>query len=164
MKTRLILLTLACLLVAAPATAQVNYVVVSGRGAFVTSSPNASGDIVIASTYLGNPVVYIVASAFSGCTNLRSVTIPNTFTSMGSAAGSSVFYGCTSLTNFSVDAANPVYSSLDGVLFNKAQTALIIFPPGRGSYVIPDGVTGIAEKAFYACTSLTNVTIGNSVT
>ena len=74
MKTRLILLTLACLLVAAPATAQVNYVVVSGRGAFVTSSPNASGDIVIASTYLGNPVTYIVSSAFSGCTNLTNFT------------------------------------------------------------------------------------------
>src|SRR4026209_784859 len=79
------LLTLACLLAAAPATAQVNYVVVSGRGAIVTSSPNASGDIVIASTYLGSPVVYIAASAFSGCTNLRSVTIPSSVTGMGSA-------------------------------------------------------------------------------
>src|SRR4051812_5661607 len=38
------LLTLACLLVAVPATAQVNYGV-SGSTAYVTRSPNASGDI-----------------------------------------------------------------------------------------------------------------------
>ena len=49
------LLTLACLL-AAPATAQVNYAV-SGGTAYVTSSPNASGNIVIASTYQGKPVM-----------------------------------------------------------------------------------------------------------
>jgi hypothetical protein len=74
------------------------------------------------------------------------------------------FYRSISLTNFSVDAANPVYSSLNGVLFNKAQTALIIFPPGRGgSYVIPDSVTSIGNWAFYDCTSVTNVIIGNGV-
>src|SRR5213594_4224954 len=38
------LLALACLLVAAPATAQVNYAV-SGNTAYVAYSPNASGDI-----------------------------------------------------------------------------------------------------------------------
>ena len=38
------LLTLACLLAAAPATAQVNYAV-SGGTAYVWNSPNASGDI-----------------------------------------------------------------------------------------------------------------------
>jgi hypothetical protein len=49
-------------------------------------------------------------------------------------------------------------------LFNKAQTTLVTFPPGRGSYVMPHNVTRIAEYAFSPCTSLTNVTIGNSVT
>ena len=37
-----------------------------------------------------------------------------------------------SLTSFMVDALNPAYSSGEGVLFNKAQTTLIAFPPGRG--------------------------------
>jgi hypothetical protein len=64
-----------------------------------------------------------------------------------------------------VDAANPVYSSLDGVLFNKAQTILHIFPPGRGgSYVIPNSVTNTGVSAFASCTSLMNVTIPSSVT
>src|SRR2546425_1771926 len=78
------LLTLACLLVAAPATAQVNYAV-SGNTAYVAYSPNASGDVVIASTYNGYPVTSIGDNAFIG-TGLTSVTIPNSVTSIGQYA------------------------------------------------------------------------------
>jgi hypothetical protein len=132
------LLTLACLLVAAPATAQVNYAI-SGNTAYVTSSPNASGAIVIASLQRLSRRQHRVWGVFSRCTNLTSVTIPNSLTSIGQPA----FLGCTSLTNLSVNAANRAYSSLNGVLFNKAQTTLIIFPPGRGSCVIPDSLFAI---------------------
>ena len=161
MKTKILipLLTLACLL-AVPATAQVNYAV-SGGTAYVTNSPNAAGDIVIASTYNGFPVTSIGDYAFLYCTNLTNVTIPNSVTDIGYNA----FAACTSLTNISVDAANVVYSSLDGVLFNKAQTTLFQFPGGRGGgYAIPNSVTIIGSGAFGGCTSLTSVTIPNSVT
>jgi len=155
-----VLLTLACLLVAAPAAAQVNYVINSSvGGAMVIRSPNASGDIVIASTYNGSPVTAIASLVFADCTNLTSVTIPHSVTFIQS----SVFSGCRSLMNILVDAANPNFSSLNGVLFNKAQTTLIYFPPGRGSYVIPNSVTTIGASAFVNCTALTNVTIPNSV-
>src|SRR5262245_31784008 len=97
MKTKILisLLTLTCLL-AMPARAQVNYAV-SGGSAYVTSSPNASGNIVIASTYLGKPVTNIGDYAFLGCTSLTSVTIGSSLTSIGNYA----FNDCTSLTNFS---------------------------------------------------------------
>jgi hypothetical protein len=64
-----------------------------------------------------------------------------------------------------VDTNNPAYSSADGVLFNKSQTTLIQYPGGlAGSYAIPDSVTGIKDRAFAFCTSLTSVNIGDSVT
>ena len=91
------LLALACLLVAAPATAQVNYAV-SGGTAYVTGSPGASGAIVIASTYNGYPVTSIGDYALKGCTNLTSVTIPNSVTSIGYQA----FYDCTRLTTANI--------------------------------------------------------------
>src|SRR5439155_1578031 len=140
--------------------AQVNYAV-SGDTAYVGFSRSASGAIVIASTYNGYPVTSIQGTAFEGDTGLASVTIPSSVTNVGSFA----FRDCTSLTNLSVDAANPAYSSLNGVLFDKAQTTLIVFPFGRsGSYVIPNTVTNIVTEAFYSCFGLTSVTIPNGVT
>jgi len=73
------------------------------------------------------------------------------------------FSSCTYLTAITVDAANSVYSSVDGVLFNKGQTSLIICPMGRtGSYTIPSGITSIEKSAFKSCSSLTDVTVPSS--
>jgi hypothetical protein len=69
------------------------------------------------------------------------------------------------LTNITVNAANPVYSSSNGVLFDKNQTVLLQFPEGKaGGYTIPNSVASIGFAAFFVCTGLTSVTIPNSVT
>ena len=63
-----------------------------------------------------------------------------------------------------MNVANLVYSSLNGVLFDKTQKALIQFPEARsGIYVIPNSVTNIGAGAFSDCENLTGVIIGNSV-
>ena len=88
------------------------------------------------------------------------------FCGRGSARrGGYAFYDCTSLTAITVDALNSVYSSLDGVLFNKSQTTLIACPGGKaGSYTIPNGVSNIGNWAFSSCTILISVTISDSIT
>ncbi len=64
-----------------------------------------------------------------------------------------------------MDALNPSFSSVGGVLFDKSQTTLIQYPGARaGAYTIPSSVTSIADYAFRYCASLTDVTMGNSVT
>lgn len=110
---------------------------------------------------IGSGVISIGDTAFAQCSRLTSVTIPAGVASIGISA----FGYCASLTAILVDPANPAYSSMDGVLFDKSQTTLIQFPEARaGSYAIPAGVTNIGQYAFNSCTSLTNVVLGADVT
>jgi hypothetical protein len=106
-------------------------------------------------------VTSIGNGAFYSCTSLTSVTLPASVTSIGTIA----FGRCFSLTNITVSAANPAYSSLNGVFFDKAQATLLQFPGALGgSYPIPNSVNSIGVWAFAGCSRLTSVTIPNSVT
>jgi hypothetical protein len=113
----------------------------------------------LTSVTIPNSVTNIGGGAFSGC-SLTSVTIPDSVTNIGTG----VFYGCSSLKAITVDANNPAFSSVAGVLFNKNQTTLVEYPgDGARNYMIPNSVTCIATNAFSRCL-LTNVMIPNSVT
>jgi len=147
-KVRMIPLFALTCLVGVPATAQVNYAITNGT-AYVAASPNASGDIVIASTFNGYPVTAIADSAFSSCVNLTSVTIPNSVINIRDLA----FYNCTSLTN----AAIPDSVTTIGSLAFFACIRLM-------SVTIPNSVTTIQGKAFTSCTNLTNLVLGGGVT
>ena len=108
-----------------------------------------------------NGIESIVSEAFRGCSSLTSVTIPNSVTSIGNSA----FAWCTILTSINVATDNAIYSSEDGVLFDKVKTTLIQYPCGQqGAYIIPQSVTSIGYRAFSGCSGLTSVTIPNSVT
>ena len=93
-------------------------------------------------------------------TNLKSITIPASVTTIDPV----VFSTTISLASIIVDENNVKYSSLDGVLFNKEETILIKFPPGKnGSYIIPESVTSIGNNAFDGATSLISIIIPVSV-
>jgi hypothetical protein len=149
----------------------------------ITGYNGAGGDVIIPSTIDNLLVTRIGEAAFYSRTNLVSVTLPNGLTSIGRFAffactsltnvivpatvtsiGDFAFAWCASLTAVTVDALNPVYCSVDGVLFDRNQTTLIQCPGGKtGSYTVPDSVTSIGNSAFSLCTRLTSVTIGDGV-
>lgn len=60
------------------------------------------------------------------------------------------------LTAIHVAADNPNFKDTDGVLLNKAGDTLINYPGGRTAdiYRVPDGVTTIAKRAFFACKAI----------
>ena len=67
-------------------------------------------------------VTSIGYESFYGCSSLANITIPKNVTSIGNL----VFYGCSSLTSIDVANENSSYCSIDGVLFNKNKTIIII--------------------------------------
>jgi len=116
-------------------------------------------------------VTSIDSHAFSGYTNLTSVTIPAGVECLGirpMTTGSGArfaFQDSAGLEEIVVDPANNSYCSVNGVLFNRDETTLIRFPPVKaGNYVIPARVTSIGLGAFHDCARLTSLTIPSSIT
>ncbi len=120
-----------------------------------------SGCYGLAGITIPSGVATIGSRAFSGCKGLPSVSIPSGVTNIGKLA----FSECSGLSAITVEALNPKYSSVAGVLFNKKRTELIKCPDRMtGNYSIPGSVTNIAESAFSGCNGLTGITIPASVT
>ena len=68
------------------------------------------------------------------------------------------------LQNIYVSDTNPHYSSVDGVLFDKAVTKVAFYPIERvGDYTLPETVVEIGAGAFQGRTELTGITIGKNV-
>lgn len=140
------------------------YTLNSSKEIVINSYEGAGGAIAIPNTLDGYPVKALGEASpifrFDRAPSVSSVTIPESVTNIGELALSSA-----GLTEISVALDNPVYASIEGVLFDKALGTLLAYPPGkRGSYTIPNGVTKIGNFAFGNCESLTSVTIPDSVT
>ena len=82
--------------------------------------------------------------AFSGCSNLTSIIIPESVTNIGVSA----FYGCSGLTSFNIPES--VTSIGDGAFESCT---------GLTSITIPSNVTSIGAGAFTGCSSLTKVIV-----
>lgn len=160
---------------------------------FTTNSPDTNTITIIGyygvvtnipSSLDGKTVVNIGTSAFLSCNSLIDITIPNGVTNIGRDAfdnciglmniemgsnllsmGKSPFSYCLSLTNILVDEENLLYSSSNGVLFNKSQTELIQYPLGRiGSFIIPNSVIAIGQHSFSRSPGITSLKIGSGIT
>ena len=131
---------------------------VTGIGSYAFSGCSGLTSITIPDS-----VTDIGDSAFSGCKGLTSITIPDSVTGIGSYA----FYGCSELQNIYITdiAAWCNISRLDNLMrYGSSNKNLYLNNELVTSVTIPDGVTSIPDCAFRYCTSLTSITIPGSVT
>lgn len=99
--------------------------------------------------------------AFYGCCQLSSIRIPSGVTYIGNDA----LVACTNLNNITVDNENAAYSSVDGILMDKAEESILLVPAGKKltEYCIPSNVKTIGRHAFIDCESLKKIMIPATV-
>ena len=144
---------------------------ISDKTAIITDYVGSASYLPIPE-YINGYRIISIGGAFEACTNLTSVTIPNSVTNIDNYAfhncigleyivisnsvksiGNSAFHGCTNLT--SVTIGNRV-TSIGNSAFHGCTNLT--------SVTIGNRVTSIGESAFSGCSDLTSVTIPNSVT
>lgn len=131
----------------------------------------AEENATLTSIAIGNKTAIIGNNAFYACTGLTEINMPNSVNEISdyvfwgcnnlvridlasvSKMEISAFWGCDKLAEFVVSEDNSNYSSLEGVLFNKDKSILIIYPKARPnqSYIIPNSVITVEDNAFDNC-------------
>ena len=115
----------------------------------VSCDKKASGKLVIPAKIEAKTVTSIGYYAFRDCSNLTSITIPNSITSIGVAA----FRDCSNLKSITIP---------DTITSIRAQT--FEGCASLTSITIPDSITSFGDSTFANCKSLTSITIPNGVT
>lgn len=123
------------------------------KTASVAKNPSASGDIVIPSIVEYDGASYAVTTigdgAFTWCTGLTSIVIPNSVESVGNRT----FWNCSNLKSIELSQS---ITSIGDYTFSKC-TSL-------SSFKIPDLVENIGTGAFSSCSSLSSVELPATLT
>ncbi len=159
-----------------------------GNGLYLGSESNpylflvslSQHDITSVDIHPTTKIIYY--NVFYNCTTLKSITISESITNIGS----STFQGCSGLEEIIVAEGNAIYKSIGNCLIDIKTGTLIlgcknsVIPndgsvksigsyafyecEGLVSIAIPDGVISIGDYAFYKCDDLKNVTFGSGLT
>ena len=126
-------------------TRQLTFYLNEDKNSYGVRSFNASGTVVIPTTYQGKPVTSIYS--FNGSTEMKKLYIPHTILSINRGA----FNNCPNLLTIEVSSYNPNYASFDNALYNKDLSELLRFPQARKNLSLSSNVVVIGEYAFYEC-------------
>ena len=149
-----------------------------GKGLLLVRGPHA------VSFDIPHGVEFVLENAFVDCAELREVTIPCSVKEIGDNAfedcrsierigipasvtfiGRDCFKGCDRLLAIHVDAGNPAYASVDGVLFDKDFSTVLRYPAGKPDtcFDVPEGIVEIGCGAFEGNKSIRSVHVPSTV-
>jgi len=136
---------------------EVTFAVVTGLRDELSAYP--SGDITVPTTVYDGANGYVVKAiadgAFRNQIGITSVSLPVTIQTIGTG----VFTGCSVLGEISVASANPWFTAVDGILYDKDFLTLVACPALTTSVSIPATITSISTEALADCHRLSTVTV-----
>jgi len=158
---------------------------IGGRTVFAIASDAFNGQAAVRSVVLPASVEGIGNAAFAGCSSMESIAMPDNLVGIGFDAfhnckslksidlpapvsqivgGGHCFRGSSGLNRINVDTANMKFASVDGVLYDKGLTTLILCPAGKeGRVTLPSTVTKFLGIPFEGCNRLTHIGIPDSL-
>ncbi len=115
----------------------------------------------LTSIHLPDSLLTISDYAFYSCNKLTTITLPKNVSSIGET----IFQGCDSLESIYVNENNTKYKSVDGVIFDWEEKALIKYPSNKSgtSYTVPSDIISISLYGFESSHNLTDVTLTEDV-
>lgn len=121
-----------------------------------------NGNISLTRISIPDQTTSIGNYAFQGCSGLTTLILSSSVKTIGNG----MLNGCINIQEISLNSDNTYYSTLNGVLYNKTQTSLIIYPAGKQlqTFEIPDGVTEIKSSGFYGTKALEYLFLPESLT
>ena len=96
---------------------------------------------------------------FENCKNLESIVVPKYVSDIDTSA----FKGCNTLKEIKVLDTNISFTDINGVLFNKTGTELLLCPENyeQTTYEIPEQTTTIKKNAFSYCKNIATINSNN---
>ncbi|MGN0521428.1 MAG: leucine-rich repeat domain-containing protein [Eubacterium sp.] len=144
-----------------------------GCGLYRYKSTSTQAVFDVPDTYEDKPVTELMAFSVANAEYLKEINIGVNINTIDIWA----LTNCPVLESINVDEANPYFSSVDGVLYNKDKTELLFYPNGKtpivtdksgavtsgATIVLPDSVVSIRDNAFYMCSNLYSVTFNDGL-
>ena len=114
---------------------------------YIKKYKNYEKNIRLPEKYNNLSVIGVLPKAFMSSGGVENIYFPDSYVEINVGA----FYDCTTLKNYYVTNTNPVYSSVDGVLYTKDEKSIVAFPVGRTKTVtVKEGTVSIQSGAFYS--------------
>ena len=97
----------------------------------------------LSSIVIPDSVTRICEHAFGECHSLETAQIGSGLFILEKA----VFSWCWSLESITISEDNPLYTSEEGILYDKSKTEIVAFPMAKEIIYVPEGVTSIGDGA-----------------
>lgn len=134
----------------------------------ITQYVGSKTEIYIPSEINGKTVTSIASYAFSGCSSIEKVVLPDCITKLGK----NIFSGCTKLTSINLpknlkvclyDHSVDTYTGSAGAIIYKHYYYGPFASSNIVNIIVPDGLAHIPEYTFYGCNTIKKITLPSSI-
>lgn len=136
------------------------------RLAVIGTTDEINNHVTIPQSFNFHNQIYTVSKINNGALindNIITIDLPSSIDTIEPEAFNQSYSRCSNLNNININSGNPIFSSVNGLLYNNDTTILYFCPFAKDSVNIANTVHYIADRAFYYCDDLKVVSLPESL-